>query len=299
MFKASVIILSNEPKKYIEDILKHLPASFDNIILDTSGDTAYSISIASKYGARVVSFPPEKFDHGSSRNFGLSAAKEDIAVFLTQDSIPEDGAVERLVKEFENNEIAVAYGRQLPTKNATPIATHARLFNYPEVPYIRVYSDRSKFGIKTAFNSNSFSAYRKKALLSVGGFPEDVILSEDMVAAAKLLKKGFKLTYVSAACAYHSHNYSIYKEFQRYFDIGVFHKKEKWIIEEFGKAEGEGLKFVLSEVKYLLKNGFWYLIPLAFLRNLGKYKGYFLGKHYSWFPLFIRKALSMNKKYWK
>jgi len=299
MSKVTVIILTNEPQRYLEDLLKHLPQSTDNVVIDTSGDFTYSLSVAKRYGARVVGFPPEKFNHGGTRNFALNEARGEIVVFLTQDSVPEDGSVEKLAKVFDSKDIAVAYGRQLPAKNATAFAAHARFFNYSEAPYVRGYNDREKYGIKTVFNSNSFSAYRKKALLSAGGFPEEAILSEDMVAAAKLLKNGFRIAYVPEARAFHSHNYGIYKEFQRYFDIGVFHKKEKWIIDEFGRAEGEGLSFVISELKYLLNNGKWYLIPVAFLRNLGKYKGYFLGKHYTWLPLVVRKWFSMNKRYWK
>ncbi len=298
MSKTSVIILTNEPQKYIEEILKYLPVSSDNIILDTSPGPEFSLAAAKKYGARVISFPPEQFNHGGTRNFGLNEAKGDIVVFLTQDSVPEAGAVEKLANVFTNNDVAVAYGRQIPSKDATPFAAHARLFNYPPVSYLRGYSSKGEFGIKAVFNSNSFSAYRKKALLAAGGFPEDAILSEDMVAAVRLLKNGFKIAYVSEARAYHSHNYGICKEFRRYFDIGVFHEKESWILSEFGNAEGEGFNFVLSELKYLRENGYWYLIFGAFVRNLFKYAGYFCGRHYKLLPLPIIKIFTMNKAYW-
>ncbi len=38
------------------------------------------------------------------------------------------------------------------------------------------------------------------------------------------------------------------QEMKRYFDMGVFHASEPWIRQELGGAEGEGLKFVVSEV---------------------------------------------------
>ena len=46
--------------------------------------------------------------------------------------------------------------------------------------------------------------------------------------------------------AYHSHNYTFFEEFKRYFDVGVFHEKESWILEEFGQASGEGANYVKS-----------------------------------------------------
>jgi len=52
------------------------------------------------------------------------------------------------------------------------------------------------YGIKTAFLSNSFSAYRKKALQEIGWFKDNLILGEDTYAGAKLLLKGYKIAYV-------------------------------------------------------------------------------------------------------
>ena len=57
---------------------------------------------------------------------------------------------------------------------------------------------------------------------------------------------------------------------KRYFDMGVFHANEPWIRQEPGGAEGEGVKFVLSECKYLLKHAFW-RIHESMLRVLFRY----------------------------
>ncbi|BBM05676.1 hypothetical protein HAALTHF_27910n [Vreelandella aquamarina] len=86
--------------------------------------------------------------------------------------------------------------------------------------------------------SNSFAAYRREALLAAGGFPEGTILSEDMMAGARLLQQGWKLAYCADACVQHSHNYTLAAEFKRYFDIGVFHHREQWLLAWLGKAEG-------------------------------------------------------------
>lgn len=107
--------------------------------------------------------------------------------------------------------------------------------------------------MKTAFISNSFAAYRKQAIQEVGGFPTHTILCEDMFVAARMLLNGWKVAYVSDACVYYSHNYTILQEFKRYFDIGVFHAREKWIRDSFGQAEGSGIAFVKMEIKAILK----------------------------------------------
>ena len=62
------------------------------------------------------------------------------------------------------------YGRQLPYENASLFASHLREFNYGTKSYIRTYDDREKYGIKTAFLSDSFAAYRRSALESIDWF---------------------------------------------------------------------------------------------------------------------------------
>ena len=96
----------------------------------------------------------------------------EIIVFLTQDALLADPeAIERLLDAFADERVGAAYGRQLPHRDATPIGAHARLFNYPPVSQVRTLHDRGRLGIKTAFISNSFAAYRRNALLGWAAFP--------------------------------------------------------------------------------------------------------------------------------
>ena len=79
-----------------------------------------------------------------------------------------------------------------------------------------------------------------------------------------MILQNYALAYVADATVYHSHSYTILQEFKRYFDIGVFHKRESWILKEFGKAEGEGGKYVKSEFTYLLNKKAYLKIPEFF-----------------------------------
>lgn len=240
------------------------------------------------------------FNHGGTRQMGADMFPDkDIYIFLTQDAILADEyAINNIVEVFNNDNVGCAYGRQLPHKGATIFATHARLFNYKNESYIYSVEDKEKYGMKTAFNSNSFAAYRRKALKDVGGFPTNTILSEDMYVTAKMLLKNWSVAYCADAKVYHSHNYTIWQEFKRYFDIGVFHAREAWIREIFGKAEGEGKKFVVSEVKMLMKNNPLLLIEMVF-RDGMKFLGYRLGIKEKYLPINIKKKISMTKSYWK
>lgn len=274
-------------------------ASFRVLVIDSSSDDA-TADAAREAGCEVVVIERSDFNHGGTRQRALLHLDDcDIVIFLTQDALLADHkALANLLSAFDNPGVGAAFGRQLPHEDATPIAAHARHFNYS--PYSRVVGseDIPQLGIKTAFLSNSFAAYRREVLLEAGGFPEGTILSEDMMAGARLLQHGWQLAYCAEACVYHSHNYSLFEEFQRYFDIGVFHHREKWLLAWLGKAEGEGKRFVLSEIRYLLRHAPWRL-PEAGIRTLLKYAGYRLGKKEHHLPLGLKRIFSMHKHYWR
>ena len=115
-----------------------------------------------------------------------------------------------------------------------------------------------------------------------------------MHACAGMLLKGYKVAYSVDAAVLHSHNYSMKQEFKRYFDLGVFLEKEHWILDTFGKAEGEGLRFVRSELAYLRDQGLSHLVPASIARVGAKWLGYRLGQVHRSLPRSIMKRLSMH-----
>jgi rhamnosyltransferase len=122
-------------------------------------------------------------------------------------------------------------------------------------------------------------------------------MSEDSMVATKILLKGWKIAYCAEATCYHSHNYTPFKEFQRYFDIGVFHAREAWYMRTLGGAEGEGKRFVRSELRYLRRYA-PALIPAALMRSGLKFLGYRLGRLEHSLPRGIKFVLSMNRGFW-
>jgi rhamnosyltransferase len=217
---------------------------------------------------------------------------------MTQDAILEaSDALHDLLSAFSDTTVACAYGRQLPHADATPLAAHARYFNYPAASHVLSMADQSLLGLKTCFLSNSFAAYRLADLQAVDCFPSNVILGEDMSVAARLLMAGMRLAYVAEACVYHSHNYTLIQEFRRYFDTGVFHARTPWLLEAFGGAGGEGLRFVRSQLAFLWRQAPAWL-SLALISTFAKWLGYKLGRNEAYLPLYIKRWCSMHRGYW-
>ena len=105
------------------------------------------------------------------------------------------------------------------------------------------------------------------------------------------------MAYVAEAQVYHSHNYTVKEEFKRYFDIGVFHSDNDWIFEKFGRAESEGVKYLKSELSYLLKNNAL-LLPKSGISLLAKWLGYKAGLLHDLFPNQLNRLLSMHSNFW-
>ena len=269
------------------------------VLLIDSGKGIPYADVINDMNVEVRTIDSRDFNHGGTRQWGIDQCPEaDIYVFLTQDAILADAyAIETLVAVFDDEQVGCAYGRQLPHEKTGVFGRIARAFNYPPESYIYGLEDRTQHGIKTAFISNSFAAYRKEAMHSVGGFPTDTILSEDMYVAAKMLLAGWHVAYVADAMVHHSHDYSIIQEFKRYFDIGVFHAREAWIQKNFGKAEGEGKRFIMTEFRYILEHCPHRLFEMA-LRDGMKFLGYRLGLCESKIRNSWKKRLSMTARYW-
>ncbi len=263
----------------------------------SSDDTREAFSA---FGARVVEIDRSTFNHGGTRQRAVEMLEgAQIVVMMTQDAIPQsDDAIAQLVTAFDNPAIGMAYGRQLARPVARGIERHARLLNYPPTSEDRGLEDRDRNGVKTVFCSDSFAAYRVDALTAVGGFPGDAFFAEDQLVAGRMLMQGWRLAYRGDAEVVHSHGYNVREEFRRYFDVGVFHGRNPWLIETFGRAEGEGMKFVRSELAYLIRHDPAQL-PSALVRTAAKYAGYKMGAREASLSNAWKRRLSMQPFYWQ
>ncbi len=281
---------------FTQAVLDQRPTAARIIVLD-SESTDGSAAFFEAAGFEVVRVARRTFDHGATRNLALTLAPgAELIVFMTQDAILRPGALANLLLPFADPAVALVYGRQIARSEAGAVERHARLFNYPSASARRTLQSASGAGIKAVFNSNSFAAYRRSALEAAGGFPEGIIFGEDQVAAGRLLLAGWTICYEASAQATHSHSYSPVAEFHRYFDHGVAHAQQSWLLKRFGTASGAGVKFVRSELKYLLREA-PLRMPEAVLRTFLKFGAYKLGRNESRLPAWLKRRLSLQQSF--
>lgn len=301
--QVSVVVPTLNGERTLEQffsVLRRQHLQPDEILVADSTSTDRTVEICRQYGAEVVIIPRAEFDHGGTRTRMARQAKGEILVFFTQDAIlASRDALGLLVAPLLAKKAACSYGRQLPSKGATPVAAHLRLFNYPPQSARRDYADRRQHGLKTIFISNSFAAYRKDLLAEAGYFKNGLIFGEDTCTLGRILAAGHAVAYVSEAAVFHSHNYGLVEEFRRSFDIGVLHSRERWLLDTYGNAEGVGAHYVRSALGALFRARQVFLIPDCLVRSAVKLIGYKLGRAYEAIPPAWLPALSMNRLWWQ
>jgi rhamnosyltransferase len=81
---------------------------------------------------------------------------------------------------------------------------------------------------------------------------------------------------VPEAMVIHSHNYSLLTQFRRYYTIGSSLKSHRWILQ-YALAEGEGIRFMKGQIRYVTERHKYFWIPYIFLESFAKYAGYRIG----------------------
>lgn len=300
MFAVCLLTLNASP--FIErwiDAIQRQSLKPDRVLVMDSMSTDGTADLVRRAGFELVLIPRIEFGHGRTRQLALEKLAEcDFVVFMTQDALlAAPDSLSCLLRAFDDSEVDVAYGRQLPHLNAGMIARHARAYNYPAQSEVRTLTPgNAKPGIHVAFCSDSFAAYRVGVLLANGGFPHEAMFGEDMIVTARCLLRFGKVAYVAEATAHHSHDYSIWQDFRRYFDTGVFHKQQSWLIKRLGRAEGRGATFVVSELRHVLHHAPW-RIPEVLIRTLFRYTGYRAGLAEHYFPLSLKRRWSMSRQF--
>jgi rhamnosyltransferase len=277
--------------------LKQQSVDTELIIID-SASTDKTVPIAQSLGAKIIQIRREDFDHGGTRNRAAREATGDILVFMTQDALPADKfVVERLTDALKGPGVAASYARQIARADASPPEAFVRAFNYPSEPLVKTIAQIPMLGFKTFFFSNVCSSIRKDVFNELGGFPEGVIMDEDMLFAARAINNDYSIVYVPEASVFHSHQYDWFGQFRRYFDIGVSFRGHGNLLR-VGTMGGEGMRFVREELQFLWKNNARFWIPYVLIELVCRYAGYAMGYRYPYVPRFLRRLMSLHRNYW-
>lgn len=271
----------------------------ETLVID-SGSTDDTADLARRFGCRLITIEPGTFDHGGTRNRAAAEAGGDILVFLTQDvQLITPDFLARLIAPLEHGRAAAAYARQVGRDTGPATDTYLRLHNYPpgDAEVLRTAADIATLGVRAFMLSNAASAVRRDAFEAVGRFPDHVIMNEDMLLCARLLRAGHTVAYVPQAQVWHSHRYTLRQHMARYFDIGVFMARHG---DELGAVAttGGGVRFLAGQLAWLARTRRWLALIPAVMQAAAKWLGYQLGRRYAVLPASLCRFLSLHHHWW-
>jgi hypothetical protein len=271
----------------------------DKIIIINTEEKFWKKEFEEIIPVNVIHISKSEFDHGATRRLGAKISEADIFVCMTQDARPKDDMLfSSLISAFSDDKTAISYARQEADDKAGEIERYTREFNYPGKDRVKTSEDIKNLGIKAWFCSDVCAAYRKSAYNMAGGFVKHTVFNEDMLMAAKVMEMGFKVVYKADARVIHYHEYSLWQQFSRNFDLGASHREYREVFEKVSSYK-EGGRLVKDTAKHLLKVGKFYLIPKLVLHSAAKLLGYKLGKKYDKLPKKLVLKFCMNKEYFK
>lgn len=197
-------------------------SSIEILIVD-SGSSDGTIEIAQKFGARVISIEPQSFNHGGTRNLGISNTAGEFICLLTQDALPIGPRFfETLLCSLQDHQAAGVYARQIPRAKASPLVKRD-VQNWisgsvqRRVNHIQSLSQYCRLNpmdrYLTCVFDNVASMIRREVWEKIP-FPETPF-AEDLEWAFRALCNGYTIVYEPSAEVEHSHERSAEYVFKR------------------------------------------------------------------------------------
>lgn len=271
---------------------QRIDAEFEVLVID-SASTDGTPQRAREHGARVHAIEPGEFHHGRTRNLGAQLAHGEIVVWTTHDAYPDsDRWLDLLTAPLRQGEpgLAGVYGRQIAHHDARPPERYFLDFLYG--PHARLQRARSveELTMETTLFSNANSAM-PRALLLEEPFAADVLIAEDQDWSRRMLLAGRAIRYEPRAAVRHSHPYTLFTAFRRFFESGV--AGSRTFLAGGSSAQRalrrQGLAYALGELRWLVRSGNARWLPYACLYEGLKFAGIQLGHQHERLPLWLKK----------
>ena len=184
----------NEIDRVLRLLLVRLDPSCEVIVVDNGSSTKPSFAWQNLARVKFI-FLTKNLGPCHARNVGILAASREFVFFLDSDAILSRRALS----------VCVARMRSEPDLGLIGCRIN-RGFEHQLDQWIYVQARRLRQ--RQSFDTYSFSAAgalaRRELLLQIGGFNEDLyIYNEEVDLSLRILKKGYRISYDSAARVYH------------------------------------------------------------------------------------------------
>ncbi len=221
-------------------IIKH---NVEIIIIDSeSTDRTLKIIKSFNYPITIVTIKQSEFNHGETRNLGVSMAKGEFICFFSQDVIPvTDKLFNYLEEDFKRDiKIKAVFGKQLASNNSfiiEKIDADCLFLSYDTFTNTEGIFIQRKVDIESGRYTkfigyslfNSFTAYRKEYLLK-NPFPR-VQFGEDFVIGKKIITSNVYKLYDQKCVVEHHHDINLTTWIQRQYKFSKVIKKNSIVLK--------------------------------------------------------------------
>jgi rhamnosyltransferase len=248
------------------------------VVIIDSGSTDGSPERARELGAQVHEIPASDFVHGATRNLAARLSRGEVLVFTVQDAVPADEQwLAILVGALAGENVAGAYGRQLPHEDARPPEQFFLDFMYGPTSRRQTLARIEDLTYEHTLFSNVNSAIPRRVWEQYP-FEEDVTMSEDQEWSRRVLLAGYAIVYEPRAAVRHSHSYTLRSAFRRFYDSGASAARSYVA----GSASRGALRrsmrrYATGELRWLWQTGRRRWIPYTVVYELAKVAGLQLG----------------------
>ena len=196
----------------VEGIQKQTLFKDCEVIAIDSGSTDGSAAFLSKFAfITVIPIDPKTFNHGATRNLGVSHARGEFVVMTVQDAQPANEFwLESMLAHFKDSEVSAVCGQQIVPHDADKNPHEWFRPQSEPVPKYVQFKNSSDFMNLSPKEQRSFcgwddvnAMYRKTVLLKIPF--ETTAYGEDMLWAKAALEQGHKIVYDYTSQVYHYH----------------------------------------------------------------------------------------------
>ncbi len=229
-----VIPLWNGGARFVELLRvlgeQELAGGYELVVVD-SGSTDGSAEAARAAGARLHTIPQSEFNHGGTRNLGISLSSGELICLLTQDAVPMGtGYLAALVGALQDAQVDGAYARQFPLEDCDPILKE-RLRGWSasrDEPLVQSFASGDADAARAAFDAlepmqrylacafDNVASAMRRSTWERHPFPERNF-GEDVAWARRVLLDGGAIAFEPTAMVEHSHPIAIRREFKRIY----------------------------------------------------------------------------------
>ena len=224
----SVIIPVKNGSATIEACLKGILSQTLNNILEIiiidSGSTDGTLEIIKEFPIQLLQIAPEEFNHGTTRQLGVTKARGEFVVLTVQDAKPAtNNWLETMYLHFQDKAVMGVCGQQIVPHDLDK--NPLEWFRPYSKPVPRIYQFvPGEFATLKGKEQHQHcgwddvnAMYRMSALIETPFFETN--FAEDALWAKSALNKGYKLVYDYNSRVYHYHHHSFKFTFTRTYTV--------------------------------------------------------------------------------